>query len=152
MRWWLSAASTAADARARDRAALQKLVLTLRTIIRSTSKQPPLLQTTTDTDEAPSNKTKRRSIPTVEQPRTEDSGKTLIKIIDGETKDNASFKDSSEVMTRKVKPKKKKRSVLANKSNPHHVNNCTYYCSTLAHGRSTIVDYNPTRRPIRTVS
>jgi hypothetical protein len=33
----------------------------------------------------------------------------------------------SETAAGKKKPKKKKRSVLANQSNPHHVDNCKFF-------------------------
>lgn len=132
--------------RAKDKAALNKLVNDLRTIVLTTKPPQPQVQTHTQTDsrassddeDAPS-KTRRkiidRAVPIVKDGvhATGAPGPGAAAVADASKADPAavgtmsktnSSQGSESVQTGKKKPKKKKRSVLANQSNPHHVDNC----------------------------
>ncbi|WWD19125.1 hypothetical protein CI109_103583 [Kwoniella shandongensis] len=103
-------------ARAREQGALLKLAHELRGVVLSMNKPASVVQTTTTTttttnssDDKPPSKTKRKLDKKVEPAQAP--------LMTPEPS-----KDGSEGKT-KNKSKKKKRSVLANQSNPHHVNN-----------------------------
>ncbi len=114
----LMTASAATRARAKDQAALQKLVVELRSIVLSASNPPPRLPPPAPSDERPPCKTKRRLDAKAEAAKPPTLAQEIPPL-------ETLSKEGSEVAGKKKK-KKKKRSVLANQGNPHHVNNCTF--------------------------
>jgi hypothetical protein len=92
-------ASKGLRATARDQTALVKLAVVLRTITQTVKPNPPA--------------------PIVEEPKEHKAPPVKVEVEMSKT--NSS--QGSDIATKK-KSKKKKRSVLANQSNPHHVDNC----------------------------
>ncbi|RXK35069.1 hypothetical protein M231_07689 [Tremella mesenterica] len=141
-------ASILSRAMTRDKLALQKLILDLRTIVLSSTTPPPPLSDFLSDDGEPI-KTKRRleqkALNHKEENEQIDSRpvSTPEKVLNIDTKTPSESTNksspsvssngkespetnttpSSQPKTGKKKPKKKKRSVLANQSNPHHVDN-----------------------------
>ncbi|WVO14365.1 hypothetical protein L204_101998 [Cryptococcus depauperatus] len=106
--------SSAMRARAREQAALLKLAYELRAVVLATNKPSPVITSSAGTEDKPPNKTKRKLDKKAEilsdtpQPASISLSQTL---------------SSNDCIKTKKKTKKKKRSVLANQSNPHHVDN-----------------------------
>ena len=126
---------------AKARAALQRLAIELRHILLTV--KPTTTTSITDSprggDDTSPNKTKRKTEGKVATPAN--TGEAGSQVVDtgAEAKHGtggdsiervvSGSKDGSEGGSGtggKKKPKKKKRSVLANQSNPHHVNNCKF--------------------------
>ena len=108
-------------ARAKDRAALHKLVVDLRGI--ALSAKPPVKPVTTTTVEKPPQKAQR----TIQKrpPPPQSALENTVPLSQTPSKESDAPSGKS-----KQKKKKKKRSVLANQGNPHHVDNCK--CIALA--------------------
>ncbi|OWT38552.1 hypothetical protein C366_04485 [Cryptococcus neoformans Tu401-1] len=107
-------ASASIRARAREQAALLKLAYELRGVVLATNKPAPVTRALSATEDRPPSKNKRKldkkAEPLLVASQTASSPLSQTTSRDGSVKT-------------KKKTKKKKRSVLANQSNPHHVDN-----------------------------
>jgi len=131
-------------ARAKDRAALHKLIVDLRGI--ALSAKPPVKPVTTMSIDKPPQKAQRTI-----QKRTTPQSALEHTVPLSQTPSKESDAPSGKG---KQKKKKKKRSVLANQGNPHHVDNCencSISSSARAYARSACSQGISPVGPIRTL-
>lgn len=121
----LTAASAALRARAKDRAALHKLVVDLRAIA-LTAKPPPKATNVSTNADKPPQKTQRTttSSAAAKKAPTAPEKETVLPNSVPLSQSVSKESDPASSGKTKTKKKKKKRSVLANQGNPHHVDNC----------------------------
>ena len=151
----LTTASAAMRARARDRAALHKLVVDLRAIA-LTAKPPPKATNVSTNVDKPPQKTQRTTTSTTaakkavapEKESVQPNSAPLSQTVSKESDPASSGKT-------KTKKKKKKRSVLANQGNPHHVDNCESDDSPnwmVAHARPAVAQGAQPDGPVRAMA